>query len=406
MNMDHAQIVNAGTMPGAKPCVLIVDDCDVSREMLKNIFSGHYVIDEAADGEAAIGLLSRNPERYVALFLDLVMPKKGGLEVLRSLHERGLTSKIAVFLIAADANEDVVSETFDLGVMDVLRKPIIPRVVLHRVQNVVELFLARKRLSRTVEAQQEELLRQAHEIIELNNGIISSLATAIEFRSGESGEHVRRIRDITRFMLTQTGFAKLVTPREAQLVADASVMHDVGKIAISDAILNKSGPLTSEEYEIMKTHAIQGARILEQIPQLHSLGIYAHARDIALHHHERWDGRGYPDGLKGDECSIEAQIVGLADVYDALLTKRVYKDALPEREAVRMIRDGECGVFNPELLEEFAKCERELHQHVYVRPRESRARVATAGKTVEEALRKAVSPLVDASAASRGASRS
>lgn len=364
MNKDNAQVGYCETRPYA----LIVDDSDVSREILKNIFSDHYLIDEAADGEAAIELLLKDPDRYAALFLDMVMPKKSGMDVLRSLHERDLTSRIAVFLIAADANEDVVRQTYDLGVMDVIGKPIIPRVILRRVQSVVELFLARKRLSHTVAMQQEELLRQAHEIIELNYGIISSLATAIEFRSGESGEHVRRIRGITYFMLTRTGFANLVTAKDAQLITDASVMHDVGKIAISDTILNKPGRLTSEEYEIMKTHTTQGARILEQIPQLRGLGVFAYAHDIALHHHERWDGRGYPEGLKGDECSIGAQIVGLADVYDALLSKRVYKNALPVEEALRMIRDGECGVFNPELVEEFLKCERELHDHVYVRP--------------------------------------
>lgn len=348
-----------------RPTALIVDDSDISREILKNIFSAHYAIEEAEDGEEGLQKVLLEPDRYSLLLLDVVMPQKSGLEVLRELNRLELTNAIPVFLITGETNSDILREAYDLGVMDVIGKPVVPYIVLRRVQSVVELFVMRKNLADKVQEQQQELLSQAQQIIELNNGLIASLSTAIEFRNGESGEHVRRIHDITLFMFTKTQFAKYVTPSEAIHIAMASIMHDVGKIAIPDAILNKPGRLTKEEYEIMKTHTVQGAQLLEKIPQLRRNRAYKYARDIAMHHHERWDGRGYPDGLKGNECSLEAQIVGLADVYDALLSKRVYKDALPPEEALRMIRDGECGVFNPELVSEFMAIEKELRPLVF-----------------------------------------
>lgn len=350
-----------------RPTALIVDDSDISREILKNIFAGHYTIEEADNGEEGLARLVGKPEGFSLLLLDVVMPGMSGIDVLRELNRRGLTREIPVFLITAETNSDVLREAYELGVMDVIGKPVVPYIVLRRVQSVVELFLMRKKLSDKVHEQQQELLSQAQQIIELNNGLIASLSTAIEFRNGESGEHVRRIHDITLFMFTKTQFARYVSPSEAIYIAMASIMHDVGKIAIPDAILNKPGRLTRDEYEIMKTHTVQGAQLLDKIPQLRRNRAYKYARDIALHHHERWDGRGYPEGLKGNKCSLEAQIVGLADVYDALLSKRVYKDALPPNEALRMIEAGECGIFNPELVKEFLAMEQQLRPLVFGR---------------------------------------
>lgn len=348
----------------AKPTALIVDDSDISRELLKNIFSGQYEIEEAEDGREGLEKILQDPGHYTLLLLDVIMPRMSGLEVLRELNKQGLTSTIAIFLITVETNNDVLREAYDLGVMDVIGKPVVPYIIARRVQSVVELFLMRKRLADKVYEQQQELLHQARQIIELNNGLIATLATAIEFRNGESGEHVRRIHDVTWYMLTHTKYHACYSEDEVMYIAMASIMHDVGKIAIPDAILNKPGRLTKEEYEVMKTHTSQGAELLEKIPQLRSNRAFPYARDIALHHHERWDGRGYPDGLVGNACSLEAQIVGLADVYDALLSKRVYKDALPPDEAVRMITAGECGTFNPELIEEFLACEQELRTYV------------------------------------------
>ena len=346
--------------------ILVIDDDEINRGILDNLFSAFYRVEEAENGRIGLEKIRTDPEGYCAVLLDVVMPEMDGLEVLRALQAAELLEKIPVFLITAEASDATMKEAYRLGVMDVISKPVVPYVVLRRVNSVVELFRARKRLGNVVERQQSELLVQAQKIIDLNQGMIESLAAAIEFRNGESGQHVRRIHDITKSLLSDTDLGAGLSKEQIQQIAQASIMHDVGKIAIPDAILNKPGRLTPEEFEIMKTHTTQGGFLLEKIPQLRENGVYHYAVDIARHHHERWDGRGYPDGLKGDEISLGAQIVSLADVYDALSCKRVYKDAFPRERVLQMIRDGECGVFNPELLDRFFSVEEEL-QRMYQR---------------------------------------
>ncbi len=344
-----------------KGTLLIVDDNEINRVVLEEIFKGEYDIEQAENGQECLDkLLSGNTE-FCAVLLDIVMPVMDGIQVLRALKEKNMLSQIPVFLITAETNGQTIKEGYELGVMDIINKPVIPYMVRRRVDSVVELFQARKRLNNTVAIQQSEISHQAQKIIDLNMGMIEALSTAIEFRSCESGSHVRRIHDITYYMLTHSKLCDL-TKEQIDLIALGAIMHDVGKIAVPDAILNKPGRLTSEEFEIMKTHTSQGANLLEQIPQMRHHETYQYAHDIALHHHERWDGKGYPEGLKGDEISIWAQIVSLADVYDALVSKRVYKDALAYDEAMQMIQDGQCGTFNPELLKEFVNCEPEIRK--------------------------------------------
>ncbi len=342
--------------------MLIVDDDIINRSILENIFSRYYRIEEAEDGSEGLEKILSNPDRLCAVLLDVVMPRMDGIQVLRRLHETGLTDRVPVFLITAEASDSVMREGYQLGVMDVIGKPVVPYVVLRRVQSVVELFGARERLSNVVELQQSEILEKARRIVELNQGMIEALAAAIEFRNGESGEHVRRIHDITGYMLKNTEMGEGFGPDDVDNIALAAIMHDVGKIAIPDAILNKPGKLTAEEFEIMKTHTVQGERLLGTIPQLRESEAYFYACDIARHHHERWDGRGYPDGLKGDEIPVWSQIVSLADVYDALTSKRVYKNAFSPQRALEMIQNGECGVFNPRLLDSFMKAEPEIRK--------------------------------------------
>lgn len=346
--------------------ILVIDDDEINRGILENLFTSFYRVEEAENGRIGLEKIRANPEGYCAVLLDVVMPEMNGLEALRHLQKDGTPERIPVFLITAEASDATMREAYQLGVMDVISKPVVPYVVLRRVNSVVELFRARKRLGNVVERQQSELLAQARKIIDLNQGMIESLAAAIEFRNGESGEHVRRIHRITESMLLDTDLGEGLNREEVGQIAQAAIMHDIGKIAIPDAILNKPGRLTPEEFEIMKTHTTQGASLLEKIPQLRESGVYSYACDIARHHHERWDGRGYPDGLKGNEISLWAQIVSLADVYDALSCKRVYKDAFPRETVLRMIRNGECGVFNPSLLERFFSVEEKL-QHMYQR---------------------------------------
>lgn len=342
--------------------ILIIDDDEINRKILKKIFSSLYSVVEAENGHMGLAEILHDRERFCAILLDVVMPGMDGIEVLRHLKRIGLLEQVPVFLITAEPEEHVVKEAYHLGVMDVIQKPVIPYQVRRRVGSIVELFEGRKRLNQVVKSQQMELLEQAEKIIKLNQGMVEALATAIEFRNEESGGHVNRIYKITKFVLENTGFGAGLSEEEIDNIAQASIMHDVGKIAIPDAILTKPGKLTKEEFEIMKTHTIEGAALLDKIPQLKESEIYSYASDIVRHHHERWDGKGYPDGLAGDEISLWAQVVSLADVYDALSCKRVYKAAFSRKKVVEMIWTGQCGIFNPQLLDSFFSVEDQLSQ--------------------------------------------
>lgn len=343
-----------------KRTILIVDDDPVNRAILADIFCDSYECMEAENGQIAIDELRKLTGHASAILLDYMMPVMDGIQTLKMLSTLDILHSTPVFLITSEANSSVTRQAYDLGVMDVIQKPVVPFIVRRRIESVVELFEARRRLELTVDEQAQEILGQQERIISLNYGMIEALTTAIEFRSGESGEHVRRIHDITLYLLENTVLGDGYTDEEKRQIAMASIMHDVGKIAISDAILNKPGRLTSEEFEIMKTHTTEGAKLLSQIEQLRRQPAFSYAYDIALHHHERWDGGGYPDHLAGDEITVPAQTVGLADVYDALQSRRVYKDAYSGSEALEMILSGQCGAFSPRVLEAFMSVEKDL----------------------------------------------
>lgn len=342
---------------GLNESVLVVDDSEINRAVLGETFKQDYNILEAENGKEALKILSEKHSEISAVLLDIVMPVMDGFAFLEELTKTSLFSEIPVFLITADTSEESMHRGYNYGVMDIIEKPIVPYFVRKRVNSVVELFRARKKLSKKVVTQQGQIIEKEEEINQLNYALIETLATAIEFRSGESGNHVRRISSLTRHLLTalreknpnEYGFSN----EEIDKIAAASILHDVGKIAISDAILNKPGRLDKDEFEIMKTHTIRGSEILELIPNYKNNDLYKYAYDICRHHHERWDGSGYPDGLKENDISICSQVVSIADVFDALTTKRVYKDAYPVNKAIDMIMNGECGKFNPYLLETF-----------------------------------------------------
>lgn len=344
----------------ASDTILIVDDDAVNRKILTKIFSPYYTVDEAENGREGVERLLFGAARYCAVLLDVMMPEMTGIEVLWWMKARDLLEKLPVFLITSEQSADVMKEAYELGVMDVIQKPVISCVVLRRVRSVIELFEARKHLSTVVRHQSAALLKQAEKIIRLNQGMIEALAAAIEFRSEEAGGHVQRIGQITRIVLKNTQFGAEFGEEEIEQIAMASILHDVGKITIPDAVLTKPGRLTPQEYEIMKSHTTKGEALLERITQLKDSRIYDYARDIARHHHERWDGSGYPDGLAGDSISPWAQVVSLADVYDALSCKRVYKASFPREKVIEMIDSGQCGRFNPKLLDSFFSVEDQL----------------------------------------------
>ncbi|MFR8035418.1 MAG: HD domain-containing phosphohydrolase [Lachnospiraceae bacterium] len=344
----------------AEQDVLLIADNETNRTALKNIFQDSYQIEEAENGVQCLQKLQEQKNHICALILNVNMPGMDGMRVMETLNAQGVPVQIPVFLMVRGKNESIIKQGYQLGAMDVITKPLLPYVVQRRVDSAVELYRSRYEMRCLIESQERQLIAKELEITEANKGTIEALATAIEIRSGESGQHVRRISDITRYLLTYTFLGEGMEPDTVEQIAIAAILHDIGKISIPDTILNKPDKLTPKEYAIMKTHTIHGAEILGRVPQLRNQKIFRYAYDIAKHHHERWDGNGYPDGLKGNEVAIWTQIVAVADVYDALVSKRVYKEAYDYETALQMIVEGQCGVFNPELIRCFLDSEKEL----------------------------------------------
>lgn len=357
--MLHHSLSKKQLLPSQRDTILIVDDMKVNRAILRETFKDMKVL-EATNGLEALNIICTSPQSIAAVLLDLIMPVMDGFQLLEYLKKMNLLKHIPVFLITADTSEKNMHRGYDMGVMDIIEKPVIPYFLRRRVQNIMELYQTRASLSGLVDVQEQQLEQQAEEIQELNHALITTLSTAIEFRDCESGEHVQRIYDLTSIMLTQLREAQFhecrnFTDERIEQIATAAIMHDVGKISIPDAILKKPGKLTPEEFEIIKTHTIKGCELLDQIPNFRHNLVYQYAYDICRHHHERWDGHGYPDGLKGNQITIWAQVVALADVYDALTNARVYKPAFSHDQAMEMIYKGQCGAFSPRLLKAIEK---------------------------------------------------
>lgn len=328
--------------------ILIVDDIEINRCVLTEIFKDDYNIIEACDGVQAIEIINSDVD-ISAVLLDLIMPKIDGLGVLREMNRTSKIKYIPVFLITAAENREMLLEGYNLGAIDVITKPFMAHFLKCRINNVVELYEHRNELESIVKKQVERFNK-------LNQSVVETLASVIEFRDCESGEHVKRICRLTRILMTEVSntYQEYHLPdEEIEKIVKSSILHDIGKIAIPDKILNKPGRFTKEEFEIMKQHTVKGCEILQKMPDIMDNEIYNYSYDICRHHHERWDGKGYPDGLRGDEISIWAQVVSVVDVYDALTSVRVYKDAYSKETAVKMIMDGECGVFNPKVLKAF-----------------------------------------------------
>lgn len=340
---------------GRKSTILIVDDIEINRVILAQIFENDYHIIEASNGAEAIEIINSGAE-ISAMLLDLIMPKVDGLGVLTEMNRTRSINRIPVFLITAANSEEMLLTGYQLGAIDVIRKPFMAHFLKCRVDNIIELYRHRNEL-------EEVIAKQMERIDNMNRSMVETLAAVIEFRDCESGEHVKRISSLTRILMTKVSdlYPEYYVPQvEIEKISCSSVLHDVGKISIPDRILNKPGRLTSEEFDIMKQHTVKGCEILQNIPDMMDEGIYNYSYDICRHHHERWDGRGYPDGLCGDEISIWAQVVTIADVYDALTSERVYKKAFPHETAVQMIHNGECGAFNPKVLHAFDEVKNEI----------------------------------------------
>lgn len=329
------------------PQLLVVDDSEMNREILKEILGKEYRILEACDGEEALKMLEQYGTEISLVLLDIIMPKMDGFEVLAYMNRDKWIEDIPVIMISSEGSESYIRRTYELGASDYISRPFDAKVVYQRVINMIKLYAKQRRLIHLVTDQIYEK--------EKNNRMMTGiLSQIVEFRNGESGLHVLHINILTQLLLE-----KLMRKSEnydlswsqQHMIATASALHDIGKIGIDEKILNKPGKLTKEEFEAMKQHTIIGARMLDRLEMYHDEEMMKYAYEICRWHHERYDGKGYPDGLKGEEIPISAQVVSLADVYDALVSDRVYKKAYSHEKAMEMILNGECGMFNPLLLE-------------------------------------------------------
>ncbi len=351
-----------------KQQILIVDDEEINRVILKGLFQDEYQIVEAGNGQEAIARIEEN-QNIVLILLDIVMPIMNGFGVLDYMKAHDLLEKIPVILITGETVIDSDDQAYAYGVADVMHKPFYPHIVKRRGKNIIELYQNKHYMQERLKEQEIAIRAQEKKIRESNEFMIDALSSVVEFRSLETGEHIRRIKFFTRILLKylMKYFPKYgLTPVQVDEIARAAALHDIGKIGIPDAILLKPARLTPEEFEVMKTHTTIGCDVLERFREKQTDEFYKYCYEICRYHHERWDGNGYPDHLVGDEIPISAHIVAIADVYDALVSPRVYKSIYANNIAYDMIMKGECGQFSPDVLECFALAKEDFFNVVEV----------------------------------------
>lgn len=343
--MEHENEQVEEEVPKQK--VLIVDDAEMNRAILTEILGNEYEILEAENGRECMQLLQKYRTGISVILLDIVMPVMNGFAVLAEMARQGLIDDIPIIMISSADSDDVIRQAYELGVTDYISRPFDAKIVYRRVFNAIKLYAKQRRLVSMVTKQIVEKEKN-------DNMLIDILSHIVEFRNTESGLHVLHMKQLTEVLLSElvqkTDMYHLDAAKR-DLIVTASALHDIGKIAIPEEILNKPGRLTKEEFEIMKTHTTIGSEMLDKIEGYGDEPLVRTAYAICRWHHERYDGRGYPDGLVGEQIPISAQIVALADVYDALVSERSYKKAFSHETAVQMILNGECGTFNPLILD-------------------------------------------------------
>lgn len=329
-----------------KSQILLVDDSAMNRMMLTEILRDSYHVLEAENGRECMEKLQAEAGNIALVLLDINMPVMDGFEVLKAMNANHTIEDIPVIMISSEDSDATIRRSYELGASDYVNRPFDARIVYRRVTNTIKLYAKQRRLVQMV----SEQIRARENNTDMLVGVLSHI---VEFRNGESGAHVRHIRIITELLLRRLleSSRYSISAEQQDMIPLASALHDIGKIGIDEKILNKPGKLTPEEFEVMKTHSMLGAQMLHDLDNFAEQPLLQTAYEIARWHHERWDGRGYPDGLKGDEIPISAQLVSLADVYDALTSERCYKKAFSHEKAVQMILNGECGAFNPLLLQ-------------------------------------------------------
>ena len=330
-----------------KQKILIADDSEMNMMLLAEMLNEEFEIVEAENGQECLKKLQKYGKEISVVLLDIMMPVMDGFEVLTYMNKSRWIEDIPVIMISSEESVTYIRRAFEFGASDYIKRPFDGKVVYQRVFNTIKLYAKQRRLISIVSD-------QIHEKEKSNQMMVQLLSQIVEFRNGESGQHVLHIQTLTELLLdrlVQKTDKYELSSDECYLISTASAVHDIGKIAIDEKILNKPGKLTKEEFEIMKKHTLIGAEMIGKMEQFKEEPLMQTAYEICRWHHERYDGHGYPDGLKGDDIPIGAQIVALSDVYDALVSERVYKSAYTHEEAMKMILNGECGAFQPILLE-------------------------------------------------------
>ncbi len=353
--------------------LLIVDDSKFNRQVLKDILEDEYTIIEAENGREALDIIEAQRQDIAAVLLDIVMPEMDGVTVLKILCEKKFLGEFPVLVVTSEQSVNLVAECFDYGISDFIRKPVNTDFVKERVGKLVELYMEKNEFKQRIakqtvalRSQYKMLQQQAAQLKKSNEKIIDVLGTVVEYRNTEERAHVKRVKKFTQILATymMNDYPEYeLTEEKINIIASASALHDIGKVMIPDSILLKPGKLTEEEYEYVKSHSIRGYDIVNSITGVWDEEYAKYSREITRHHHEKYDGSGYPDGLVGDDIPISAQIVSIADCYESLISESVYKGAIPYDEAYNMILQGDCGMFSVKLLECFRKARKEMEEY-------------------------------------------
>ncbi|MBE5935688.1 MAG: response regulator [Lachnospiraceae bacterium] len=343
--------------------ILLAEDSQIDREMIEVMLNDKYDIIHAENGKIALDLLKKYKEQLSVALLDMNMPKLKGIDVLKVMDEEGMLDRIPVLFITGEESVNVEKECFKAGASDFIRKPFDFYIVSKRIDNIVDLYELRHSLEEqvekqvvTIKKQYKLLVHQTKKLKQNNDKIAEILGTIVESRDYQDGTHIRRVKKLSEMigMCLMNEYPEYgLTEEKVKLIADISVLHDIGKITIPDKILFKPGKLTSDEEEYMKSHTLRGSEMFEKIKDVWDKDVEKIGYNICRSHHERYDGNGFPDKLKGEDIPIEAQIVSIVDAYDNLVNDSITSSAKSPDEAFYLIVGGECGLFSPKLLECF-----------------------------------------------------
>ncbi len=349
--------------PEEKRIILIVDDVELNRAIISEVLKNEYAVLEAENGVEAVKLMEQHHKSLSIVLLDILMPLMDGFEVMEIMKKRNWISKLPVIMITTDATEEFVQRGYDLGASDVVSKPFNPKIVRQSVNNIVELYRHKNNLENMVRQQMNTLKKQSEKLNQSTINMIDMLSNVIGYKTYDAGPSVINFRFITKTVLTELMERNPeynLDKVQIEQISEGSLLHDIGKIAVSDAILNKPGRLNEEELHEAQKHALLGGELIKQIVGKNKRDYFKYCYEICRYHHERYDGNGYPDKLSGNDIPVWAQAVSIVDVYDALVNKRSYREAYSHSHAVAMIKNGECGEFNPDVLNAFLAVENKI----------------------------------------------